>query len=191
MKKIPPLSPEDITEAVRRRFWKRVRTKVPGTSCWKWTGTRCKKAPYGLIKVSGRRVPVHRVSYVIHKGPIPPDTMILHSCDNPSCPNPDHLTPGTHQDNMDDMVTKGRQASGDKSSSRLYPERRPRGASHWSHVHADLMPRGEQNGRAKINKMQADEIRRRAATESHRRLAAEFGIGKTQVGRIARGEEWA
>lgn len=55
---------------------------------------------------------VHRLSYRHFKGKIPKGRHVLHSCDNPPCCNPDHLSAGTRKDNMQDMVDKGRHYRG-------------------------------------------------------------------------------
>lgn len=55
----------------------------------------------------------HRASYIIHTGEsIKTEDVIMHSCDNPNCVNPNHLSKGTHADNVADRVRKGRSACG-------------------------------------------------------------------------------
>jgi hypothetical protein len=81
----------------------------PNTGCLLWLG-KVGTDGYGLFKVGGKRRAAHRVSYEIHKGPIPPGLWVLHRCDTPACVNPEHLFLGTHADNMRDMVAKGRMA---------------------------------------------------------------------------------
>ena len=39
--------------------------------------------------------------------------MIRHKCDNPNCINPEHLEVGTHTDNVNDKVSRGRQPKGE------------------------------------------------------------------------------
>ena len=76
--------------------------------CWPWTGCLDDKG-YGLIgsRPNGE-VRAHRAAYVHFTGPIPEGCNVLHSCDNRRCCNPKHLFAGSQQDNVDDMVTKGR-----------------------------------------------------------------------------------
>lgn len=98
-------------------FWDRVSKGLDG-ECWKWTGpvSHSKRGgmAYGRIDAFGEKgVYVHRVAYwLTHPGVIPlrkdGDLLVRHKCDNPLCCNPMHLELGTHQDNMTDMVERGR-----------------------------------------------------------------------------------
>lgn len=95
----------EITENLLKRFWEKVEKTE---TCWIWKAFKNKQG-YGRIGLSsGKCINAHRVSYVIHKGKIPEDQFICHTCDNPSCVNPDHLFAGTRQDNIDDMIIKKR-----------------------------------------------------------------------------------
>ena len=95
-------------EPVVERFWKYVEKT---DTCWLWTGAK-DGGGYGVIGmggVGGKDEKAHRLSYMIHKGPIPDGKLILHSCDNPPCVNPAHLDPGTLQKNAEDRAIRGRQ----------------------------------------------------------------------------------
>jgi len=92
------------------RFINKVKPLPNG--CWLWTAATNNKG-YGTFKYcGGNDKKAHRVSYEMFVSPIPDGAMVMHICDNPSCVNPDHLRPGRHADNVDDMVRKGRQAVG-------------------------------------------------------------------------------
>lgn len=77
------------------------------TQCIEWTGAR-NPAGYGRLRLRGQQVYAHRVAYEQAYGPIPEGFVVMHSCDNPPCINPDHLSVGTYADNARDMVEKGR-----------------------------------------------------------------------------------
>jgi hypothetical protein len=90
---------------LEERFWKKV---IKTDYCWEWKGSRRAKA-YGLISVNGKMVGAHRVSWIIHNGPIPKGMVVRHYvCDNPCCVNPNHLKLGTKADNANDILVKGR-----------------------------------------------------------------------------------
>lgn len=78
--------------------------------CWIWH--QVSYHGYGSYWYQGRQHPAHRASWMIHRGEIPAGMIILHACDVRACVNPDHLSVGTHQDNSDDMVARGRQWRG-------------------------------------------------------------------------------
>lgn len=81
--------------------------------CIEWVGSLDPKG-YGRLRIGGGvTIKAHRLAYLLHHGYLP-DLFICHSCDNPSCVNPDHLFAGTIQDNHKDMVRKGRMRIGVK-----------------------------------------------------------------------------
>lgn len=65
---------------------------------------------YGMIHNRGGSKLAHRAAYSAVHGAIPEGLDVLHKCDNPQCVNLNHLTVGTHTDNMRDMQAKGRKA---------------------------------------------------------------------------------
>lgn len=100
-------SPLSVKERIER-----LSKPEPNTGCWIWMGN-VRSTGYGEIRINGTKTKAHRASYQAHAGKIPNGLHVLHRCDIPLCVNPDHLFIGTHKDNMDDMVKKGRQAKGD------------------------------------------------------------------------------
>lgn len=87
------------------RFWQKVKK---GRGCWEWTGSRATNNGYGRHPIGSGHVIAHRFSWELHFGEIPKGKEVCHSCDNPGCVRPEHLYLGTHADNMQDMVKRGR-----------------------------------------------------------------------------------
>ncbi len=76
------------------------------TNCYNWTGYKDKDG-YGKLVVKGKSWTAHRLSYQSRVGDLG-DLQVLHSCDNPSCINPEHLRLGTVEDNMKDKQQRNR-----------------------------------------------------------------------------------
>lgn len=97
-------TPKQIIERWRIYFEKNV---IKKDGCWDWNGSL--RDGYGVLaKGKNSLIGSHRVSYILHNGEIPSQMLVLHSCDNRKCTNPDHLRLGTHSDNNQDMRNRKR-----------------------------------------------------------------------------------
>jgi hypothetical protein len=81
--------------------------KLNEKGCWEWQGAKHRQG-YGHLSFRNKTTLLHRVSWIIYKGEIPDGLKVCHSCDNPSCCNPEHLFLGTQKDNIKDCAKKKR-----------------------------------------------------------------------------------
>lgn len=78
------------------------------STCWLYTGPQDDRGR-GLLWIGPRRpIKAHQAAYFVYKGEITKGLCVCHTCDVPICVNPDHLWPGTQQDNLADMRSKKR-----------------------------------------------------------------------------------
>ena len=146
-----------------KRFIAKITKREP-TECWEWAAY-CNKDGYGVIGVGGKKTALaHRIMWEIHHDEaIPKGMIVMHSCDNPSCCNPNHLKLATRRENMEDMARKGR--------------------APWRNV------KSSNNPNAKVTEEQRQEIRRIYAADSvsQASLGERYGLSQTAVSKIVRG----
>lgn len=105
-------------KSLSERFHDRY-TVNENTGCWEWHEYHFL---YPVIRFNGKMIRCNRLSYELYKGEIPEGMFVCHSCDNPSCVNPNHLWVGTHKQNMEDMSKKGRSMLGKKKPNKSNKE---------------------------------------------------------------------
>lgn len=114
-----------VDSLLEAKFWRNVDKRGPD-ECWPWLAFLC-RGGYGRVRFKNVRTAATHISLEIDGRPRPPapGDHALHSCDNRKCVNPAHLRWGTHQDNMRDMIQRGRQArkAGRRVLRRLFREK--------------------------------------------------------------------
>jgi HNH endonuclease len=178
----PQYTTKDIT-----RFWAKV---DKSGDCWLWKASKNHDG-YGRLQVNGRAIAAHRISYEIAHGPIPDGLCVCHHCDTPACVNPSHLFLGTHWDNKQDSVRKGRIATGDQHWTRRMPEKLARGDKSGSRLHAENLLRGKDHPKAKLTEDDVRTIRqRRASGQKVHSIATDYDLTDTAVSHIALRRNW-
>lgn len=209
--------PQDIMD----RFWSKVNIKYnpDGTqnikACMEWTGGKFDYG-YGKFRVFKKHVRTHRFSYECYNGLIPEGLYVCHSCDNPPCVNPYHLWVGTHQENDQDKVKKGRSTIGVTNPMAklsnddvleivdlfpLYNDdyiadmfdvghtiiNRIRNGKNWSHI-TNIVDVGPKLIR--LTEDQVREIKRRLQFESGPAIARDFGVAPKTINSIKNNKSW-
>lgn len=89
----------EVGERVRQIFAKL--QAEPTSGCVPGGGQRS-------VRVADRLTRITRALVALRDGELPADKVVMHTCDNPACINPEHLVVGTQVENMADMLAKGR-----------------------------------------------------------------------------------
>ena len=99
--------------AIRKH--RKIEWTVDGRGCHLCTSHAANFGGYPCMMVRYKRVRISRHVFQERYGTIPEGMIVRHKCDNPLCINPEHLILGTHQDNSNDCVDRGRTAKGLKN----------------------------------------------------------------------------
>ena len=141
-------------------FWSFVEIRSTN-ECWPWLRP-LNKWGYGRYRMGKLQAMAHRVAYQLQTGKNIDGFVAMHTCDNPSCCNPNHLVIGTHADNQNDKYKKNRQA------------------------------KGETNGQSILTEEQVIEARKLyvETKTTYKKLAEKYGVCKDTMQKAIRGIYW-
>jgi hypothetical protein len=138
--------------------------EVNENGCHICTSHKVGSRGYPKLNRDGKVYEVHRYIYAEKFGEIPEKLVVRHKCDNRMCINLDHLELGTYKENMNDMITRGRQ---------VIPNRE-----------------GENNSN---NKLTADQVRdiRSDTSSTNVALAKKYDVTHQLISLIRKGRIWS
>ena len=169
-----------------KQFWACV-DKSPGQGpngdCWEWKGGLGKDG-YGKTTIGCQTLRANRVAYFLATGDNPVELLVCHSCDNPPCCNPAHLSKETNAGNQADMKNKGRAASGLRQGRYTKPERTARGERHGARTRPEKF--------AILNEERVIQIRALHATGNYSMpsLAVRFGVCRSAIQSVVHRRSW-
>ena len=148
-----------IFKPVLPRLW--ANTTVQSNGCWTYLSGKDDIRP--RICVEKRYIPVSRASWVEHRGAIPIDKWVLHTCvGNRRCWNPLHLYLGTPKTNAKDRDVQGRANT----------------------------PYGDHHANSKLTSDAVIQIRSAPSSVTHLELAQRFGVSKHTVKNVRAYRSW-
>ncbi len=142
--------------------WGPARIAMLDSPCHECTSHKPVTGGYPYIRRNGINTNVHRFLYMQRTGiELPKSIVIRHRCDNRLCINQEHLIPGTHADNMQDMIVRKR----------------------------NKPIRGEKNHKAVLTNDLAEEIFSRRG-ESIAKLAREYNVSVGCITGVVKNTTW-
>ena len=151
------------------RFWSKVDIQSED-ECWNWTATKTAFG-YGSFRIGSmkdgtrRKEMAHRVSYMLANGSYPEKGLLVtHSCDNPACVNPKHLSKGTYSSNGKESYARKRR---------------------WNQLHG-----GVKHIRCNFSELSIQRIKIVGKSIRASVLAEMFGVGKTTISAIISGQNF-
>jgi hypothetical protein len=159
-------------------FWSGVAVRGEA-QCWLWI-RGIDTNGYGIFQVHEAGIDArprrsrrcHRIAYALyHKRE--PTGFVCHSCDNPTCCNPNHLFEGTPTDNVWDRERKGR---GNNPHQRLTKEQVVEIRKLYPPPTDKLRPRGKS--------------KHTDGTPRYADVAQQYGVDTTSIERIANNKSW-
>ena len=184
-------NPRPVSERFHEKY-----EKVPFSGCWIWTHAKMAKGGYGRITLKQgdqTATGAHRVSWILHKGPIPDGLWVLHRCDVPACVNPEHLFLGGASENALDAVRKGRHSNGRKAFlatfyGPIYPKWLRDKRNSKKKMTGIGNQRGVNNHNAKLDWEKVTDIRTHRMTMAS--FARFYGVSHKTIRNITYGVKW-